>query len=285
VARALGPSPRRLAVTRAASLLGWRVAVTRPADGADELADRLRAAGAVPVVVALVEVAGPADPAPLRLAAAGIAAYDWIVFTSANGVRHLHDALAAGGRLPSASAPPPGRIAAVGPATARAVEALLGWTVHVVPGRFVGDAVAAAMAKVAPLAGARVLWPRAESARPVLPRELRAAGATLDAPVAYRTVADPAAARRLSQLLAAGQIDIVTLTSPSAVDCLAAVRPPLDRAIVAVIGPTTGAAARARGLPVHIEPEQHTIPGLVDALARYLRDRGADGGALPMNHE
>jgi uroporphyrinogen III methyltransferase / synthase len=252
------------------ALYGWRVAVTRPADSAADLAAALAAHGAEPVLLPLVQVVPPLDPAPLRAAVDAMDIYDWVVFTSANAVRSLSAALTAAGRrgrrLPAI------RTAAVGPATAGAVADLLGWTVHASPAHFTGSRVAAAMAAVSPLRGARVLWPRAREAREALPRDLLAAGCLVDAPEAYRTERVPASAERIRTLAQAGLLQAITLTSPSAAECLAA-DPPLADVVIAVIGPSTAEAARAHGLPVHVEAGRHTIPDLAAALAHYAARR------------
>jgi uroporphyrinogen-III synthase len=251
-------------------LTGQRVAVTRPEPGGRELAELLRGAGAEPVMLPLIEIASPADPEPLRRAASALDEYDWIVFTSANAVRRVHEVLQP--LRGETAAVPRGHVAAVGPATADAVRARLGWTVHAVPERYTGAEVVAAMRMCAPVTGARVLWPRAEAARDALPRDLAAAGAVVDAPVAYRTHARQDTARTLAGQLARGEIDVLLLASPSAVDALVGAGVSTGAAVVCVIGSTTGAAARKAGLPVHVEPEEHTIPALIDALRRYLRD-------------
>jgi uroporphyrinogen III methyltransferase / synthase len=251
-------------------LHGRRVAVTRPASDADQLATLLRLNGAVPVILPLVGVEAATDLAPVAAAISRLSTYDWVVFTSANAVRVVQAELRRSG---TAAGVLPRRTAAVGPATARAVVDLLGWSVDVVPDDFIGAALPAAMAAVAPLRGARVLWPRAAAAQDVLPRELTAAGAKVDAPVAYRTVAHVDAARELTRLLSEASLDVVTFTSPSAVNCLASISTETGAAVVAVIGASTAAAARQKGLPVHVEPGQHTIPALVDALREFLRER------------
>ena len=244
------------------SLTGRRVAVTRSADGAGGLADQLRARGAAVIELPLIRLLPPADLVPLSEAAAQLASYDWIVFTSAQAVRSLRSVL-------REAVPKPGRVAVVGPATARAVEAELDWTVDVMPATFAADAMVAAMQRLKPLAGARVLWPRAARARDALRRDLRSAGALLDDPVAYRTEMAPEMALELAQRIDAGQVDAVTFTSPLAVQCYAE-RATAAPACIAVIGSTTADAARAAGLPVHVQSEEHTLPALVDALARYL---------------
>lgn len=256
-------------------LRGVRVAVTRPEDGAGEFADQLRREGAVPVVVPLVAVRPADDSSPLADAAARLADFDWVVFTSANAVRFLHAALAAQ-RAPRAR---PRRVAAVGPATAGAVAELLGWQVDVTPDEYVGDALTTAMAAAADVRGATVLWPRAEAARDALPRDLARAGARLVDPVAYSTAPSTAAAERLAALLDAGALDVLTFTSPSAVHALGAVRANAGAqlaargTVVAVIGPSTAAAARELSMPVDVLPAEHTITGLVQALRDHFGAR------------
>jgi uroporphyrinogen-III synthase len=170
------------------------VAVTRPADSAEELAAPLRRLGAEVELAPLIAVLPPLDPRPVADAAQTLAQFDWIVFTSANAVRHFAALLPApvpGGR------PPHLRVAVVGPGTEDAVRRELGWSADACPAAYTGAAVAAAMAEIEPLGGTHVLWPRARDAQDILPADLRAAGALLTAPVAYRTEPDPAAARRL----------------------------------------------------------------------------------------
>jgi uroporphyrinogen-III synthase len=257
-------------VSDGGALSGYRIAVTRPEAGAACLADALVACGAEPVLLPLVRTVPAADPAPLLDAAGAIRRYDWIVMTSATAARGLRDALATAGAGDKAAAT---RVAVVGAATARVVEDVLGWRVDAMPAQYTGSALTVAMAAVAPLAGARVLWPRAREARDELPRDLLAAGAILDAPEAYRTESLPEAAVKIAALGVAGELDGVTLTSPSAAVCLAAARPP-GSLIVAVIGPSTAEAARQHGLSVHVQPRRHTIPDLVNALAEFVRTAG-----------
>ncbi len=219
-----------------------RVAITRPAQTAGPLADALRAAGAEPLVLPLLRIEPPSDDAPLRAAASVLTAYDWIVFTSASAV----SALAAHAVLTDV------RAACVGPATAAAlaehdVRAL-------VPERADADALATALVRAAH-PGERVLWPRGDRADLSFAFALQQAGLHVDAPVAYRTVTDPGAARELAQRVEAGEIHVVVLTAPSAVEVFAAaLRGPCNARIVA-IGPVTARAARAAGLPVHVEPD------------------------------
>jgi uroporphyrinogen-III synthase len=247
-------------------LTGLRVAVTRPEEDADELADLLEAAGAAPVRIALTRILPPADGARLRRALEELHLYDWIVFTSARAVRAV-----AGGKSGRRVRP---KIAAVGPATAAEVHRWTGRPPDVVPVLATGSGIVPAMLEHGSLQGARVLWPRAEQPRPELPRALRRAGADLDDPVAYRTVPDDAAARRLAGMVESGAIDVITFAAPSAVECFADAAAVQPQCVIAVMGPATAAAARARGIPVHVEPQQPIIPALVVALARFH-----DGGS------
>jgi uroporphyrinogen-III synthase len=257
-------------------LHGRCVAVTRAEEGAGALAELLRERGARVLDLPLIRLLPPQDPTPLHEAVAQLSRYDWLVFTSANAVRACRAAFAATG----SAVVRPRWIAAVGPATAHAVAAEFGWSADAVPVAFTGDQLTTAMASVAPLAGRAVLWPRAAAARAVLRDELEAAGARLDAPEAYRTEPLPQAAAQLARRIAAGEVDAVTFTSPSAVRCYAGTGAGTARATVAVIGQTTAAAVRAAGLPVHVQPEEHTFPALVEALTRHLDRRPRRGGGM-----
>jgi uroporphyrinogen-III synthase len=220
----------------------------------------LRAGGAEPVLLPLTRIAAPLDDEALRAAAAQADRYDWIVFTSVNAVTSLHAALSARG----AALSPHTRIAVVGPATAAALHQL-GTRAAVIPETFTGAALANTLLEIAPLRGRNVLWPRAEHARTDVSDALRAAGALLSDPIAYRTVAEEGNAAELARRSAAGDIDIITFTAPSAVDAYTAAGA-ADGVLHAVIGPTTAQALRTRGLAVDIEPVEHTVAALAQAV-------------------
>ena len=242
-----------------------RVAVTRPSQTAAALAEALVAAGADPVVVPLLRVEPPADPTPLITAAGRLPRFDWLVFTSANGVRALAGAAAAGLAGP--------RAACVGPATAR-VLAKHGRAADLVPDHADARSLAAAMIREVEESGppgAAVLWPRAERASPELAEALTGAGMRVAAPVAYRTVLNEAAVEELKRLMGSGRVDVVTLTSPSAVEALAGVLRGAADVRIAAIGGVTARAVRAAGLEVHIEP---AVPGLAALAAAVVADAG-----------
>lgn len=268
------------------------VVVTRPRPGGRELAERLRSEGVLAELFPVLEIVPPPDPSPLRRAAMRVASgeYDWIVLTSANGVRALAAALAEPVGEPARGASGPGgrglvpgaRIVAVGPATAAAAERE-GWRVDVVPETHTAEGVLDALRRAPSLEGARVLLPVAEAARDVLPRGLLARGARLDVIVAYRAVSPPASGvGRLRKGLLEGRFDLVTFASPSAAEgFLEALGEEALRLPAAVIGPVTGAAAERLGYRVVAVAEPHTADALAKVAARWAltssRDREPAG--------
>ena len=256
-------------------LHGKRVVVTRAADQAGELVDLLRDHGADPLSYPCIAIAPPADTAPLDDALRRLAAgkFDWLVLTSRNTVTVLAGRLADLG-LDTAAAHPV-CVAAVGEATAAAAERELGLKVDLMPAEFVAEALSSAMrARLHP--GDRVLLCQADIARPVLARELTAAGAGVTAVAAYRTVMGSGGVN-LPALLAEHSVDAMTFTSSSTVRNLlqrlrdeGGERADLDGVCLACLGPITAATAREQGLSVLVAPETHTLPALVEALETYF---------------
>ena len=265
----------QVAWTEGRPLAGRRIVVTRPREQAGELARLLEERGAEVVVFPTIAIAPPADPTRLDRAVAEADGYDWIVFTSVNGVRAFFDRFAAAGRDVRVLAR--ARLAAIGPETAAALERLL-LRPAVVPAEYRAEGLLAALGDV-DVRGARFLLPRAAGARDVLPRELTARGAHVDEVLAYRAV-PPADADvpGLTAALAAGGIDAVTFTSSSTVrhfaDLLgreALARLVHDgRPVVACIGPVTADTARELGFRVDVVPAAYTGAGLADALAAHF---------------
>jgi uroporphyrinogen-III synthase len=246
-------------------LAGITVAVTRTAAQGRELEGLLDALGATCESHPLIRV----EPLVDRLT--GVVgkgpAWDWVLFTSANGARAYFAAL---GRAASRDAVAPARIGAVGPATAAVVEDA-GRTVDLVPVTHTAEALAAAMVERVDLAGARILWPRGDRSNDRFDA-LRALGATVDGVVAYRTVANEEGARSLARRVFDGSIDIVTFASPSAVRSFAAVAGSRSGGVkLAVIGPVTEAAATEAGFQVAIRAAEHTMRGLARAICAHVR--------------
>jgi uroporphyrinogen III methyltransferase/synthase len=238
-------------------LLGWRVVVTRARQGASALSTLLSAAGAVPIELPTIRIDPPADGGEaLAAAATRLGSYRWVIFTSANGVERLFSCVRDARALAGA------RVAAIGPGTAAALAAH-GVLAELVPERYVAEGLLAVMP--APERAARVLLPRAAVARDVLPEGLRAMGYEVDVVEAYRT-ARPAPAPELAQAVAGA--DAVTFTSSSTVtgyvELMGVQRLP---PVVACIGPVTAATARELGIEVTAVATEHTLAGLVEALA------------------
>jgi uroporphyrinogen III methyltransferase/synthase len=260
-------------------LFGKRVLVTRAREQAGSTAALLREAGAEPVVVPTIEIHPPADPLRLTQALHALrkGGYEWAVFTSANGVERTWDALGAQGG--DARAFGSVRLAAIGPATARALDRR-GLRPDVVAKEFRGESLAegllAAMGAIGGIGGsggARVLLARAATARDVLPDALRQAGCAVDVVPAYETrPAQRAAIDRLARDLAAGSIDAVMFTSSSTVENLcdllgSSAAELLAGLRVASIGPVTTRTAAGLGLRVDVTAREYTVPGLLEALA------------------
>ncbi|MDP9363457.1 MAG: uroporphyrinogen-III synthase, partial [Chloroflexota bacterium] len=260
-----------------APLRGVSVLVTRPRGQAAPLAAALAEQGAEPVVLPAIRIEDPVNPAPLHDAVSrlGDGGYDWVVFTSANAVARLLAAVDRFGVDRSAF----GRVAvvAVGGATAAALAAE-SIQADIVPQRASAEGVIEALAGRG-LAGARVLYPKADAARDVVPKELRAFGARVDAVEAYRTVAETEADPALVARVGGEGVDVVTFASPSAVHGLKGLLGPAWRAVghaeVLCVGPTTAAAARDLGLPVHVVAENPTTVGVIEALTRHRAEPAA----------
>lgn len=246
-------------------LAGRTVLVTRRREQAATMCAALETRGARAIAVPTIAVEPVTEPAT-REALAALDRYDWIAFTSVNAVECFWECLvAAGGTALPASV----RIAAVGPATAAAV-ADRGAQVAAMPDTYRGDRIAEALG---PLAGRRVLLPQSAIARERTGAALRDAGAQVDEVVVYRTVSARPTPGMLEILDT--PIDAVTFTSPSTVRGFleaggAAAERVLQRAAIACIGPVTADAILARGLPVAIQPAEHTVAALVDALEDFF---------------
>jgi uroporphyrinogen-III synthase len=252
---------------------GIRVLVTRPREAASKLADALRAVGAEPILIPTIELAPPKSWCCLDSALACLRSYDWVLFTSANGV----EAFAA--RARTLNLPPkPRRVAAIGPATARAVEERLGQPADLVPERFVAESFVEALRPHAD--GASMLLVRAAIARDVVPEGLAAAGATVTIAEAYRNMVPAESIAELTKLFAERPPDAITFTSGSTAENLAGL---LEAAgltlphgvVLASIGPVTSGVMRELGWVVGVEAKEATIEGLVEAICGRANARAS----------
>jgi uroporphyrinogen III methyltransferase / synthase len=245
-------------------LFGRKIVVTRAADQAAELSDRLRSLGADPQELPVIALEPPADPAPLDRAIENLTSYDWLIFTSVNGVRFFMDRLDQSRHdLRALKA----RICAIGPATRKAIEDLH-LKVDLMPEEYVAESVVKAFASEH-LAGKKILLPRAAVARDLIPAELAKSDARIDVVEAYRNVVPPSAAARAHDIFSSEKKpDWITFTSSSTVKNLLAItgREALAGVRVASIGPVTSATLCAHGLKVDAEAKQFTLDGLIDAI-------------------
>ncbi|HSM36948.1 MAG TPA: uroporphyrinogen-III synthase [Longimicrobiales bacterium] len=247
----------------AAPLRGLRIAVTRPHETSGGLVEALAARGAIVLEHPAIRIADPADPAPLAAAAANVSAYDWILFTSANGVDRFAHALHVAGRSPLDA----GRVACVGPATAAAARDA-GFPEGPVAARHLSEGLVETLKAAGSLHGRRVLLPRSEAGRDVLPDALRALGADVDDVPAYRPVPDRDSLGALAAAVEEGGVDVVAFASSSAASAYAEVVGP-GRVLFACIGPVTAETARSAGLTPVLVADAHTGAGLVEALEAW----------------
>ena len=241
-------------------LRGQRIVITRAERQSSEFAAKLRALGAEVVEFPTISIRPAADFAPLDAAIARLSEYDWLIFTSANGVRFFAERLKV---LPKDLR---ARVCAIGPATRRAVEEL-GLKVDIVPPEYVAESLVEAFAGEE-LHGKRMLLPRAAVARDVAPEALRARGAVVDVVEAYRTVVPEDAAERAREIFGVRKPDWITFTSSSTVNnfVAAAGREALDGVRVASIGPVTSHTLREHGVAVDVEAPVFTTDGLIEAI-------------------
>jgi uroporphyrinogen III methyltransferase/synthase len=228
----------------------------------------LRALGADVIELPTIRIEPPTDLRAFAELVQDAHAYDWIVFTSPNGVNAFFDLfykLYDDAREIGAA-----RIAAIGPATAQRLKEFH-MHVDLQPEEFVAESLVREFRKEGGIENLRILLARAEKARDLLPRELSALGAIVDEGFAYRTVPetrDDIGARR--RLLEEGA-DLITFTSSSTVENFLALGLPWPANMqVASIGPVTSKTARESGLEVAIEARRHDIPGLVEAIRKFF---------------
>ncbi len=253
--------------------------MTRAREQGGELVRELEALGAEVVWAPTIRIEPLADLEPLRAALARLHEYRWVVFTSQNAVHIVFDQLADWGSSPAAFEGR--RIAAIGPATADSLTAR-GVRVELMPEGYLAESLVQALAADGELRGARVLLPRAESARDALPEGLRARGAVVDVIPVYRTLPALRDGAVLADEILAGRIDVVTFTASSTVrhfvESVGRETAASGRFGGAAIGPVTAATAKEYGIPVIIEAREYTTDGLVDALVRYFRGKAPRAG-------
>jgi len=237
------------------ALSGKTIVITRAASQSAELRNRLEDLGARVIECPTIQIVPPKSWKPVDDAIRRLHAYQWLLFTSANAVEQFMDRM--GNRRPTIP------IAVVGSATgARLGE--WGLKADLIPKEFRAEGLLDAFPEN--LVGTRILFPRAEVAREMLPEELRRRGATVDIVVVYRTI--KAFAGSIGEILETEHVDCIVFTSPSAIPENLHMLP--SSTALAVIGPVTREAAQLLGLKPDIVPVESSIPGLVEAIRTYF---------------
>lgn len=274
----MAPPGRAPGQGKTGPLFGRRVVVTRARDQSRQLAEPLAERGADVLEVPVIKFEPPTQKEPLVEAIAGLNGYDWLIFTSANGVtsffdyffRAFDDLRDLGGA----------RLAAVGPSTAAQLRKLH-LKVDLMPREYVAAQIANALASFMSIENLRILLLRAEAATPELPKLLEDLGAIVDDIACYKTVPETEDRNGAAARMLAGGADWITFTSGSTVENFHArfdlpkLMRQFPRLRLATIGPETTKALAAIGLKPAVEANPHTIEGLVKALERAAVGRDA----------
>ena len=256
-------------------LFGRGIMVTRATDQAGEFSGALTGFGAHVYECPTIEIVPPGTFADLDAAIVALAGFDWLIFTSANAVKFFFARLAELGL--DSRAVGPCKVCAVGPKTAASL-APYGIRPDLVPSDYKGEGVVEAF-RALDCSGKRVLFPRADRARDIIPSGLGRMGAEVAAPVVYRNVVPGALPSSILLALEERRIHCITFTSSSTVENLAAMIGEnrllhlLEGVAVASIGPITSKTCRDLGLHVHIEPQEYTVAALMDEIVTFFTHR------------
>jgi uroporphyrinogen III methyltransferase/synthase len=252
-------------------LMGKRIVVTRTRKQASALSNKLRALGAHVIELPTIRIESPTNLREFAELVQDAHLYDWIVFTSANGVEAFFDIFfklyndmrEIGGA----------RIAAIGPATAQRVKDFH-LHVDVQPEEFVSEGLAREFKKLGSIENLRILLVRAEKARDTLPKDLSAQGGIVDEGFAYRTVPETRDTSGAQCQLTEEGADLITFTSSSTVENFMALGLPWPKGMrIASIGPITSKTVRDQGLKVDVEARRHDIDGLVQAVRELFAEK------------
>jgi uroporphyrinogen III methyltransferase/synthase len=253
-------------------LCGKWVVVTRPREQAPALSTLLTAYGAEPLECPTLEIVPPDSWEELDKAIKELPTYQWLVVTSVNGVRAFMGRLRSNQydarRLAGLG------VCCIGPGTAKEMEGY-GVQADYIPAIFQAEGLIEMM-KEKGVKGQRVLIPRAEVARDLLPDQLRALGAEVRVVTAYRAVSPKVQIKELKDRLLQRQIHYLTFASSSTVrnfcqlfESREELKKLIEGSTVACIGPITAQTVREQGLPVGLVASQNTIPALVESIVQY----------------
>lgn len=265
-------------------LFGKRIVTTRAQEQAAEFSQLLTAYGAESVELPTIQLVPPASWEAVDQAIGRIDQYDWLIFTSVNGVTPFMQRVQAMGKDARAFAKL--RICCIGPRTALALEQY-GLKADLIPAEYQAEGVIKILAKEN-VRGSRVVIPRAEVAREILPDQLRELGAQVDVIPVYRTIAPAVDMEPFKQQLQEGRIDVLTFTSSSTVRNFVelvggaeSARHLVAQAVIACIGPITAQTAEEYGLAVTILPTENTVPALAEAIAKHFSEGVGVGMTTP----
>ncbi len=253
-------------------LFGKTIVVTRAREQASDFRVLLEEKGAQCLEFPTIEVVRPSSWKPLDSAIEHLEDYDWVIFTSVNGVRFFFQRLQK--NREDVRALRGVRLGAIGPKTAAALKER-GLRLDLVPSVYRAEALIDSLGQEE-VRGKKFLLPRAAKAREILPEKLREMGANVDVISAYETLRPPDKGDGVRRRLQKGEIDCITFTSSSTVENFAAMFPKEDlastvgRATIACIGPITAETARRYGLEVSVMPAEYTIEALVDKIVEHF---------------
>lgn len=254
-------------------LFGKGIVITRPEKQADDLAQLLTKQGANPIFFPTIKIVPSPDWRKLDAALRKIDKYDWIIFTSANGVQFFFKRLMEKGKdIRDLSGI---KICCIGPATAKQVEAR-GIKVDLVPDEFIAEGILDSFAAMN-LRGKKILIPRAAKARDILPQGLKKKGASVDVVTAYQTLNSGKKKEAFEELFAENKVDVITFTSSSTVTNFVEIMgtnyslPPHVQ--IACIGPVTAETARKTGFDIDIQQDEYTMEGLVNSLIDHFESK------------
>jgi uroporphyrinogen III methyltransferase/synthase len=251
-------------------LSGKRIVITRAQAGS--LAQRIAALGGEVIEFPTIEIHPPADPIPLDDAIKNLNRYDWLMFTSANGVQRFLERLVHCHRNTSDLAFV--KIAAIGPETAKRLQAA-GVANCLVPANYQAEGLLDVLQPQA-MRGTRVLIPRAAKAREILPETLRRWGAKVDVVEAYRTVIPKTDTTKLAAMLRQREVDMITFTSSSTVSNFVrlfggqGLEKILGETPIACIGPITKTTVEELNGVAAVVAAEFTISGLVRTIVEYF---------------
>ena len=256
-------------------LFGQRIVITRARAQASDLLSKLSKLGAQCIEIPTIQIVSPEDTAPLKKSIKNIKDYDWLVFTSVNGVKFFFDTLFDMGRDVRVLGHL--KFACIGPVTKERLKNY-GIISDILPKTYRAESVIEAFSTVE-IKDKKVLLPRAKQARTILPEELTKMGAKVDDVTAYETRLNADGKENLISLLENNEIDAITFTSSSTVSNFMSLleskdaKKLLKNVVTASIGPITSDTARSLDIEPDIEAKEYTIQGLVNSLLAYYEGK------------